>query len=203
MISFIVIGRNEGWKLTKCFESIIKTIAYNHLEHYEIIYVDSISKDDSIERVRDFKNTKIFQLKGDCNAAIARNVGAKESKGDVLFFIDGDMEIIPNQFRYFYTESDGLTYSFVTGNWYNYYYNQNWKFLKKDSVSMKVKDTKESTTGGLFLIERSIWNLVGGMRNEFERSQDIDFALRLAKKNILLLKKKRSFSPSSHYFIFR
>ena len=50
MISFIVIGRNEGWKLTKCFESIYDTINYNKLINYEIIYVDSASTDDSIDR---------------------------------------------------------------------------------------------------------------------------------------------------------
>jgi len=40
MISFIVIGKNEGWKLTKCFESIFNTVAYNQVMNYELIYVD-------------------------------------------------------------------------------------------------------------------------------------------------------------------
>ena len=32
MISFIIIGRNEGWKLTKCFESVSDTIKQNSKE---------------------------------------------------------------------------------------------------------------------------------------------------------------------------
>ena len=31
MFSFIIIGRNVGWKLTKCFKSVFKTIEYNNL----------------------------------------------------------------------------------------------------------------------------------------------------------------------------
>ena len=51
-------------------------------------------------------------------------------------------------------------------------------------------DTIEKVTGGLFLINRSSWDLVGGMNNKFKRSQDIDLGLRLAKKGIFLLRKK-------------
>ena len=85
-ISFIIIGRNEGWKLTNCLKSVFNTITYNKLDNYEIIYVDSKSTDNSIESVKQFKNVKIFQLTIDYNAAIARNVGANKSKGQVLFF---------------------------------------------------------------------------------------------------------------------
>ena len=89
MISFIIIGRNEGQKLTKCFESVLNTIEFNSLRDYEVIYVDSNSTDDSIERAKKFNNIKIFRLTRDVNAAIARNLGVEKSKGDVLFFILG------------------------------------------------------------------------------------------------------------------
>src|ERR1035438_5026457 len=83
MISFIVIGRNEGLKLTKCFESIFKTIHANHLNNYEVIYVDSNSTDSSIDTAKNYNINKIFKITGKCNAAIGRNVGATESKGDI------------------------------------------------------------------------------------------------------------------------
>ena len=105
MISFIVIGRNEGWKLTKCFESIYDTINYNKLINYEIIYVDSASTDDSIDRAKNFNEVKIYIITGKFNAAIARNIGAKEAKGDVFFFIDGDMEILPDFLPLVYNEN--------------------------------------------------------------------------------------------------
>ncbi|WP_415376880.1 glycosyltransferase family 2 protein [Patiriisocius sp. Uisw_017] len=190
MISFIVIGRNEGWKLTKCFSSIFKTIEQNSLNAFEVIYVDSKSTDDSIERAKEFKAIKIFQLTGEMNAAIARNVGAKESKGEVLFFIDGDMELLAEFLPQIYSEEKGLIHDFVSGDWENHNYNQYSKFLDKGFYIKLDQDRFEKTTGGLFLINRKKWEIVGGMNPIFKKSQDIDLGLRLAKIGIYLLRKK-------------
>lgn len=195
MISFIIIGQNEGWKLSKCFESINKTIEFNDLKNYETIYVDSRSTDDSIEVAKKYNLTKILILTGDCNAAIARNVGVKESKGDVLFFIDGDMELLPEKLWVVYNESGGLFFPFISANYENYFYDNKWNFLNKDNGAYPNNgDFYTFTTGGLFLIERQLWNEVCGMDTRFKKSQDIDFALRLAKKGYMLLRRKEIFA---------
>lgn len=190
MISFIVIGRNEGWKLTKSIQSILDTIEYNDLLSFEIIYVDSDSSDDSIERVKKFNDVIIFKLTGDLNAGIARNVGAQNSKGDVLFFIDGDMEIQPKFLSLVYSIKNGLIHDFVSGNWINYYYNFSDKLLRKDNYKEMEVDVYEKVTGGFFLINKMSWNLVGGIDEKFKISEDIDIGMRLAKKGIFLLRKK-------------
>jgi glycosyltransferase involved in cell wall biosynthesis len=191
MISFIIIGRNEGWKLTKCFESVFKTVKENKLRVYEVIYVDSKSTDDSIARAKKFPEVKIYQITGICNAAIGRNIGAKEAKGDVLFFIDGDMEIQANFLSQVYHEKEGLKYDFVSGQWINYNYSSSGKLLSKEVyIPEKFADKNEFTTGGLFLIKRDIWYSVNGMKNKMRKSQDLDIALRLAKKGCFLLRKK-------------
>ncbi len=59
-ISFIIIGRNEGWKLTKCLESVMRAIKFNRLSNYEVFYVDSKSTDDSIHRAKRFKTQRCF-----------------------------------------------------------------------------------------------------------------------------------------------
>ena len=43
--------------------------------------------------------------------------------------------------------------------------------------------------GGLFIINKELWEKNNGMRTCFRRSQDIDFALRISKFKKLLLKK--------------
>lgn len=190
-ISFIVIGKNEGWKITKCFQSIIDTIFYNKLTDYEVIYIDSNSSDDSIKRVLEFKDVKIFKITSKPNAAIARNIGAQESNGEALFFIDGDMEIIPDFLLLVYNEKDGLKFNFVSGQFINYYYDVNWNYIdKKEYQSLKNGDYNDVVTGGLFCIKKDIWFRVGGMNNKYKRSQDFDLGLRLAKKGIKLLRKK-------------
>ena len=122
MISFIIIGRNEGWKLTKCLASVFETIDHNKLTSWEVIYVDSNSADDSIDRAKAFVKTKIFKITGFYNAAIARNIGVEESVGETLFFIDGDMEIRPDFLPLVYNEKDGLKHSFVSGQLKNFNY---------------------------------------------------------------------------------
>lgn len=189
MISFIIIGRNEGWKLTKCFESIYKTVKYNNLENYEIIYVDSKSTDDSIERAKQFTDVKIFQITGECNAAIGRNIGAKESIGEILYFIDGDMEIIPEFLSLIYKENK-LVYDFISGQFENNYYDKNGFFLYKKGYHSLKQDKCEATTGGLFAITRKLWVSVNGIRTKYRVNEDLDFGLRLSKSGVKLLRKK-------------
>lgn len=192
MISFIVIGRNEGSKLTNCINSIYKTISNNNVTNFEVIYVDSNSNDDSIKRALNFTNLKVYKIIGHFNSAIARNIGAKESIGSTLFFIDGDMELIPDFLCKVYDISQqSLLYDFVSGNLINYYYNYSGTLLKKENLNeFPLNDKIEYSTGGVFLIKREIWFRVNGMKNKMKRSQDLDLGLRLAKINIPLVRKK-------------
>lgn len=192
MISFIIIGRNEGWKLSKCIESVFKTIAQNKLSEYEIIYVDSNSTDDSISRAKSFPEIIIFKITGEYNSAIARNIGAKESNGDVLFFVDGDMEIVPDFLSLVYDKNDGLIYEFISGQYVNRYYDKSGNIISEVEydASLREGDQYQPITGGLFIIKKQVWININGMKTKYRRSQDLDLGLRLAKKGILLLRKK-------------
>ena len=63
MISFIIIGKNEGWRLEKCLQSIVSIVKQDKIVDYEIIYVDSRSTDDSIELAKQY-GAKAFLIKG-------------------------------------------------------------------------------------------------------------------------------------------
>jgi glycosyltransferase involved in cell wall biosynthesis len=200
LISFIIIGQNEGWKLSNCLKSVFETISQNFLFNFEVIYVDSNSSDDSIERAKQFANVRVFRITGICNPAIGRNIGAKESSGDTLFFIDGDMELMPSFLPLVYDENKGLMQDFVSGQWINYNYSSEGKLLSKDNYESQNYTTRfEFITGGLFLIKRKLWFEMGGMKNKMKRCQDLDLALRLAKNNIFLL--RRSELLAKHHTI--
>ncbi|WP_075589783.1 glycosyltransferase family 2 protein [Labilibacter marinus] len=191
MISFIIIGRNEGWRLELCLTSTVKVLTDGQLDA-EIIYVDSKSTDDSIKVANQFSEVNTFLITGRYNAAIARNIGVKESKGDSLIFLDGDMEVNPDFLNLILDEQGVLKHDFVSGNFMNYYYDVDGNFLRKDFYRKIYceKDTLQNTTGGLFAVKRSVWDSVGGMRNMFKKGQDLDFGYRLALKGIPLLRKK-------------
>ncbi len=198
MISFIIIGKNEGWRLKLCLESVFNVVDKDGIKDYEVIYVDSKSTDDSITIAQCYEKIKIYQITGECNAAVARNIGAKEASGDILFFIDGDMEIQPGFLSKIFSERKGLTYPFITGLFQNIMYDCDWRFLYADKINESDLDVFSSTVGGLFLVERKYWDSLYGMDTRLRRSQDLDFGLRMAKKYRLLLCRKSIFLAKHH-----
>jgi len=191
MISFIVIGRNEGWKLKKCLDSVVNCIAHNRLNEYEVIYVDSASTDDSVKTALSYQGVKLFSITGRYNAAVARNIGAKESIGDVLFFIDGDMEIEAAFLEKVFSTVEGLKHDFVSGNWVNHNYDNSGRLVSQEHYLMETKsDRYVYTTGGIFIIRRELWFKVGGMRTKFKRNEDLDLGLRLANIGSFMLRKQ-------------
>ena len=197
MIGFIIIGKNEGQKLVRCINSIVKTVEENNIGDYDIIYVDSKSTDNSIELVKGLnEKVKIFRVTGKASPAIGRNIGASESDADIYCFIDGDMEIVPEFFPRVLDDAGKLKYPFVSGQFENIYYDQN---NRKTGSELYVKsvltgDKYQITTGGLFLIEKDLWDLVGGMDVKFRTGEDLDLGLRCARKGHLLLRKKELFA---------
>src|SRR5277367_1117424 len=94
VLSVVVIGRNEGERLSRCLESI------SHMRplqgSIEVIYVDSGSTDGSLERAVQFKaKVKRLESANPC-AAAARNVGWRVAKAPIIFFLDGDTVLESN-----------------------------------------------------------------------------------------------------------
>lgn len=204
MIAFIIIGKNEGPKLVRCIHSIIKAIDHNNMGEYEILYVDSNSSDNSIELVKEIKgNLKIFRITGKANPAIGRNIGAVKSEADQYCFIDGDMELIPEFFTHVMDESMNLIYPFVSGQFENVYYDENDQSRGSELYMKNVLSGEkyQATTGGLFIIEKKLWDGVGGMDTKFRTGEDLDLGLRLARKGHMLLRKKELFAihHTRHY----
>ena len=191
MISFIIIGRNEGWKLTKCLQSVKDTIEYNKLYDAELLYVDSKSVDDSLNRAKHFEGVKIFSITGACNAAIARNIGARESKGDILFFIDGDMEI-QKDFLLYAIKNNKLKYDCVSGHVDDYIYdvNDNFSKTKPRTYSNQIPSLEQvlESNGGIFLIKKEIWDKVGGMKTKYKINEDNEFSYSLSKIGVKVVR---------------
>ncbi len=190
MISFIAIGKNEGMGIVRCLESI-KAVAATFDVETEVIYVDSASTDNSTQLASNVDNVSVYVLTADNNAAIARNVGAQMAKGQILFFIDGDMELLPSCLALF-DDNYNLKNDFISGNFLNYYYAPDGQLLNKE-VYKKVKAQEDSiqyTTGGLFAIYKSLWDEMNGMNPMFVKGQDLDLGYRLAAKGHYLLRKK-------------
>jgi len=92
-ISVVVIGRNEGARLSRCLESVRQ--AHWQALRWELIYVDSHSSDGSADTARRL-GAHVLSL-GDqppC-AAAGRNIGWRAARGAMVLFLDGDTLLDP------------------------------------------------------------------------------------------------------------
>lgn len=88
LVSYIIVTWNNEKDIVNCIESL-KNQTY---KNYEIILVDNNSSDQSVEIIkRNFKDVKIIQNKKNLGFAQGSNIGIKNSKGDVIAFVNPDV----------------------------------------------------------------------------------------------------------------
>lgn len=93
--SVIIPARNAGYYLPICLAAAVRAAGDDKAE---IIVVDDSSTDDSAAVAITF-GVPVIRLADASGAAAARNAGAKVATGDVLIFIDADVEVRPDTFR--------------------------------------------------------------------------------------------------------
>ncbi len=84
-ISVIIPCYNGAATLKKCLAAVLASKYSN----FEVIVVDDCSEDDSVSIIKQFP-CRLITLENHSGAAQARNIGAEQSRGDILFFTDAD-----------------------------------------------------------------------------------------------------------------
>jgi GT2 family glycosyltransferase len=93
-ISVVVIGRNEGARLSRCLESVRQ--AHWQGLRWELLYVDSHSSDGSPDAARRL-GARVLNLGDQApSAAAGRNVGWRAARGALVLFLDGDTRLDPH-----------------------------------------------------------------------------------------------------------
>src|SRR5215472_6326791 len=93
-IGVVAIGRNEGERLRRCLESVVR-------QADAVVYVDSGSTDGSVALARSLGvETVELDLSIPFTAARARNAGLRrllevDPAVEFVQFVDGDCEIVP------------------------------------------------------------------------------------------------------------
>jgi glycosyltransferase involved in cell wall biosynthesis len=99
-ISVIIVTKNEE----KTIKSCLKSIFDQSYKPFEVILVDGNSTDGTVEKAKRFP-VKIIRESGRGSPANARNLGAQAASGEILFFLDADVELaedcIGNALNYF------------------------------------------------------------------------------------------------------
>jgi len=72
------------------------------------------------------------------------------------------------------------------------YYNESGKVDGTELYHKSVLkgDRYQTTTGGLFVVTRPLWEQMKGMRTKYTTGEDLDFGLRIARSGTLLLRRQ-------------
>ena len=84
-ISIVIPNYNSAETIGKCLEAAFASRYGN----FEVIVVDDHSEDNSIEIIKSFP-CRLISLDKHSGASKARNTGALQSSGDIIFFTDSD-----------------------------------------------------------------------------------------------------------------
>lgn len=90
-VSVIIPVYNEEESIRDCLSSILD----QSLKDYEVVIVDDGSSDNTLEIAKSFGKVKIL-TQSHKGAGAARNLGAKNAKGEILVFVDADMTFDKN-----------------------------------------------------------------------------------------------------------
>lgn len=96
-ISVIVIGLNEAANLRRCFDSVHRALTRvrSLVATSELVFVDAGSTDDSAA-IAAAAVDRLIVFEGRASAAAARQAGIRSAGGELLLFLDGDMELEPD-----------------------------------------------------------------------------------------------------------
>jgi len=95
-VAVVVIGCNEGDRLLRCLKSIKQSNWPSGA--LELVYVDSASTDQSVERAR-MEGARVIET-GRRGAASARNLGWRATDARWVLFVDGDTVLAPDFLRH-------------------------------------------------------------------------------------------------------
>jgi GT2 family glycosyltransferase len=208
-ISIIIPNKDHKDDLEKCINSIFKST----YKDYEIIIVENNSVEKSIfDYYKHLKNThsfiNILEWKKPFNYAAINNFAVKCAKGDVLLFLNNDIEIINEDWleeMLMYIQRDDVG---VVGA--KLYYPDNtiqhagiiiginkiaehaFKYFPYDSngytMRLKIVHNLSAVTGALLMTKKAIFNKVGGFDEEYAIAfNDIDYCLKVRQKQYLVV----------------
>jgi len=182
-LSVIVPVYNSAGYLRSCLEHLRQSTDSD----YECIVVDDGSTDQSAETAREF-GARVLQTGRRGGPAFARNLGAREATGEILFFIDADVCVYPHtlaRVRANFEQDPALTA--VIGSYDDQPEAQDFLSLYRNLMHCYVhhRSRREACTfwSGCGAIRKSVFQEYSGFDESYDRPaiEDIELGYRLAR----------------------
>lgn len=196
--SIIIPAYNSQEVIGICLNAIKKI--KKHRKDFEVIVVDDKSADRSVQLARNYFSN-VIELKENVGPGAARNAGAKQAKGEILVFIDADVEVSEDVLEKFdrkFQESKDPKLAGIMGvcsptpafndtpsRIYNYFFH---------AIHASSPEKIQYPNTSLVAIKRSAFDEVGGFHPTLRICEDNELGIRLSEKgHYFLIDKKLQF----------
>lgn len=187
MISVVIPVHNAAQTLDECLQAICRS----NYPDYEVLVVDDASTDNTVSVAKRY-SCRVISLPENVGAARAKNVGAKEAKGDIILFTDADVVLQPDTLYIIAAHFQDPTVAGVVGllgeklRYSNF--SSHFKNLWMHYTYKRLAASKDAEQGvGVFLtsiaaIRKEIFEQMGGFDPNYRGAsvtEDIEFGQRL------------------------
>jgi GT2 family glycosyltransferase len=181
-LSVVIPVHNGGDDLQKCLEALMHSTRLPD----ELIIIDDASTDRSAQLAAKFGTVVVSQNHHPIGPARARNLGAAQSQGDVLLFLDADVMVHTNTLALvedYFTEHPEIHALF--GSYDDHPPHRNWVSLYKNLLHHFVhhQSQKEASSfwTGIGAIRTDVFLRLGGFASSYSRPsiEDIELGVRL------------------------
>lgn len=159
----------------------------------EIVIVDGGSKDKTIEKIREYKNTKLVISKG-ASIAKGRNIATKNSSNEIIVMTDAGCIAYKNWIKEITKPFERKETDVVAG-FYEMIGKTNFQKALKPFLGIMPENFKDdflpSTRSIAF--RKNVWKKVHGFSEKFDRAgEDTDFDSKIIQNNFLIVRNKKA-----------
>jgi len=178
MISVIIPTYNRGHLISRAIDSVVAQKYAN----WELLIVDDGSTDNTQKVIKQYLDDDRIQYvkKPNSGATHTRNVGVENARGKYITFLDSDDEAYDTWLSSYKVYIDKGAKVICCGF---EYYDQNGNLtetkLPKDMGKLFNNRVGKFTNGGVFLLERELFDEIGGYDDKLKSGQHSELAMRL------------------------
>lgn len=202
-ISIVIPTFNEEGYVGRLLESIARQTQQPH----QVIIVDSFSKDNTYHDIQRFLHVlPLTCISAGRGIGLARNIGAMAATGDVLLFLDSDVELQPN-----FLEDAGWEFTNRNLDLASAHFYVDPGLSKVDRLGAKAislyhasfQYSKNPMGSGFCILAKKEWHKrIGGFNESFKHSEDHDYVKRAVEHGaVFRLLKSVRFKLSNRRYV--
>jgi len=204
LVTIIIPTRDKYSLLSTCIDSILKNTDY---KNYEILILDNESSEPDVleyfDLLKQSDNIRIVAYHHPFNFSAINNFGVKEAKGDVVAFLNNDVEIISTHWltemvqhalrpeiaavgAMLYYRDNTIQHAGVilgiggvAGHSHKYFPKESFGYFSR----LKIIQNYVAVTGACLIVKKILFEKVGGFdeKNLSVAFNDVDLCLKLQK----------------------